>query len=201
MSCRQADYSGTGVITGEHTPAYAIHPLAAERIAATLPHVRVIVLLRDPVDRAYSHYQHEFRCNHENLGFRDALAAEPGRTALEVDRMRSEPGYRSAEYVRHAYLDQGIYRPILERFFRHFDRSRVMVIKSERLFADAQSVYDEVLAFLSLNPFRLSNFDKVNSGAYLPLRDEDPVLDRKLRAYFRSLNRSLHSLLGEDFAW
>jgi hypothetical protein len=200
-SCREADYSGTGIITGEHTPAYAIHPLAAERIAATLPHVRIIILLRDPVDRAYSHYQHEFRCGHERLGFRDALAAEPGRTALEVDRMRSEPGYRSSEYVRHAYLDQGIYRPMLERIFRHLDRSRVMVIKSERLFADAQGVYDEVLAFLSLHPFHLRNFDKFNSGAYLPLQGADPVLDRELREYFKPFNESLHSLPGIDFDW
>jgi hypothetical protein len=201
MNSRGADYSGAGIITGEHTPAYAIHPLAAERIAATLPHVRIIILLRDPVDRAYSHYQHEFRCGHESLEFRAALTAEPERIASETDRIRTQAGYRSSEYVRHAYLDQGKYRPMLERFFHFVDRSRVMVIKSERLFGDAQGVYDEVLSFLSLSPFRLSHFEQVNSGSYLPLRETDPAIDSELREYFRPLNKLLHPILGDGFEW
>lgn len=194
-------YSGKGLITGEHTPSYMLHPLAAKRIADTVPYIRLIILLRDPVDRAYSHYQHEFRTGHETLDFRDALKAEPQRTAREIDRMRSEPGYRSPEYVRHAYLDQGKYQPKLQSIFRYFDRNQVMIIKSETLFERTQNLFDGVLAFLSLDPFLLPNIERVNSGEYQPLHAIDPALDGELREYFRQSNESLYSLLGVDYGW
>lgn len=197
----RARYSGKEIITGEHTPAYVMHPLAAQRMADTLPDVRLIILLRDPVERAYSHYQHEFRCGHENLCFRDAIAMEPQRTAQELDRMRSELGYRGPEYVRHAYLDQGKYRPKLEQFFRHFDRSQIMIIKSENLFEQTQDVLDEVLDFLCLDPFKLKNVERVNSGEYMPLREADPSLESALREHFAPSNESLYSLLGINFGW
>lgn len=194
-------YPESRIVAGEHTPSYIMHPLAVERIAATLPHVRLIILLRDPVDRAYSHYQHEFRCGHENLSFRDAIESEPRRTANEVDRMRSEPGYRSPEYVRHAYLDQGKYRPKLETLFRYFDRNQVMIIRSETLFERTQKVLDDVLTFLSLDSFRLAEVERINSGEYQPLHAVDPAFDGELREYFGPFNESLYSLLGTNYGW
>ncbi len=189
------------IITGEHTPSYVLHPLAAKRMADTVPHVRLIILLRDPVDRAYSHYQHEFRTGHESLDFPNAIRAEPQRTANEIDRMRLEPGYRSPEYIRHAYVDQGKYQPKLEPIFRYFNRNQVMIIKAETLFARTQDVFDSVLDFLSLDPFKLNKIERVNSGEYLPLRAVDPVLDGELREYFGPSNKSLYSLLGVDYGW
>lgn len=192
---------GRAIITCEHTPFYVMHPLVAARIAATLPNVKVVILLRNPVDRAFSHYQHEFRSGQETLSFRDAVAMEGQRTAGEVERLQSELDYRSAEYARHAYLDQGEYLPKVERFFKHLDRRNIMIIQSERLFLRAQEVFDEVIEFLRLDPFTLSNVKPVNAGAYSPLGQADPELAHRLRDHFRPHNESLYSFLGTDFGW
>lgn len=201
MMSWRARYSGKKVITGEHTPFYVMHPLAARRMADTLPDVRLIILLRDPVERAYSHYQHEFRCSHENLCFRDAIAMESQRTTEEVDRMRLEPEYHSTEYIRHAYLDQGKYCSKLERLFEYIDRNRVFIVKSEDLFERTQEVFEKVLDFLYLDSFKLKKIERVNSGEYIPLHAADPKFDSELREYFVPSNRSLYSLLGVNFEW
>jgi hypothetical protein len=76
-----------------------------------------------------------------------------------------------------------------------------MIIKSETLFERTQDVFDDVLAFLSLDPFLLPNIERINSGEYQPLHAIDPVLDGELREYFRQSNESLYSLLGVDYGW
>lgn len=200
-SWRSKRIGGKEIITCEHTPFYVMHPLVAERIAATLPSVKIVILLRNPVDRAFSHYQHEFRSGQETLSFRDAVAMEGQRTAGEIARLRSELDYRSAEYARHAYLDQGEYLPKVERFFNHLDRRNIMVIQSERLFLRAQKAFDEVIEFLRLDPFTLSNIKPVNAGAYSRLDQADPEFAHRLRDHFRPHNESLYSFLGTDFDW
>ena len=73
---------GRGRLVGEASPSYLFHPLAPERVHSLVPGARLVALVRDPVARAYSHYQHEVALGREPLGFEDALAAEPrGRMA------------------------------------------------------------------------------------------------------------------------
>lgn len=200
-SRRSRRAGGKAIVTCEHTPFYVMHPLAAERIAATLPDVKIIILLRNPVDRAFSHYQHEFRSGAETLSFREAVAMEDQRIAGEVVRMQSDPDYHSPEYVRHAYLHQGEYRSKVERFFNHLDPANVKIIQSERLFFRTQEVFDEVVDFLHLDPRRLDGIKPVNAGSYAPLDKEDPELAHQLRDHFRSHNQALYSYLGTDFGW
>ena len=76
---------GRAMIGGEATPYYMAHPLAIPRLAQTLPSSRLIVVLRDPVDRAYSHYQHEVALGAETLSFAEALDREDERLAGEVE--------------------------------------------------------------------------------------------------------------------
>lgn len=198
---RSKHAGGKAVVTCEHTPFYVMHPLAAERIAVTLPGVKIIILLRNPVDRAFSHYQHEFRSGQEPLSFREAIAMESQRTAGEVARMQSELDYLSPEYGRHAYVDQGEYLPKIERFFNQIDHNDIMIVQSERLFLQTQEVFDEVVEFLHLDPFKLKNVKPVNAGAYKPLDKTDPELAHELRNHFQSHNESLYSYLGTDFGW
>lgn len=200
-SWRSRRVGGKPVVTCEHTPFYIMHPLAAERISAALPDVKIILLLRNPVDRAFSHYQHEFRSGQETLGFREAIAMEKKRTVGELARLRSEPDYRGPAYARHAYLDQSEYRTKVERFFRHLDRNNIMIIQSEKLFSRTQDVFDQVVEFLGLDHFRLAAVKPFNSGSYAPLDEADPELADRLRNHFRPHNESLYSYLGTDFGW
>lgn len=200
-SLRSQSIGNKAVITGEHTPFYVMHPRVAERIAASLPDIKIIILLRNPVDRAYSHYQHEFRSGHESLSFRDAVAKEAVRTADEIARMQSEPDYQSTEYTRHAYIDQGEYLAKVKRFFNHLRKDNIMIIKSERLFSQTQQVFDEVLDFLRVDPFQLERIKPINAGSYPTLAEADPDFARELREHFGPHNASLYSYLGTDFGW
>lgn len=192
---------GACVMACDHTPSYALYPRAAERIADTIPGVKLIFLLRNPVDRAYSHYQHEFRTGHETLDFRAAVAAEPGRVADEWSRLQDEPVYHSPTYIRHAYLDQGDYRKQLEPFFRHFGRDNILVIKSEDLFAHPQATVDATVQFLGLRPFAHRDNTKHNAGEYAPLASVDPEFAQSLEAHFKPINGALYDFLGQDFDW
>ncbi|MDQ3454765.1 MAG: sulfotransferase, partial [Actinomycetota bacterium] len=142
------------VMCGEATPNYLFHPLAASRIAAALPEVKVIVLLRDPVRRAFSQYLHERRLSHEPArSFDDALALELGRTAGELQRLVEEPDYVSYAWRHHAYRARGRYQEQLERLYQHIDPARVMVLIAEDMFAAPTATVARVVEFLGLTPW------------------------------------------------
>ena len=140
---------------GEVTPYYLFHPLAAERIASTLPKVKLIVLLRDPVERALSQYFHSKRLGLEQLELEEALAAEPERLAdAEVVLMR---GDAHTSHQQHSYLSRSRYEQQLLRFEKLFPSDQLLVLRSEHLFRQPQEIWEQVLAFLELDLHPLPN--------------------------------------------
>ena len=123
-------------VTGEASPYYMFHPLSIERIAEALPDVRLIVSLREPVARAWSHYQYEVQQGFENQSFPEAVALEEERLRGEEDRIRANPRYESYAHRHHTYLQRGHYAEQLERIFDHFPREQVLVTRSESMFTD-----------------------------------------------------------------
>ena len=125
-----------GRITGEASPYYLFHPAAAGRVAETLPDVRLIAVLRDPVERAYSAYQLARRQGHETLEFEEALAREVERLAGEEERILADPRYASVAHRRFSYRTRGLYAEQLERWYERFPREQLLVVRSEDLFAE-----------------------------------------------------------------
>jgi hypothetical protein len=189
---------GRPMIAGEATPYYMAHPLAPERLARTLPASRVIVVLRDPVDRAYSHYQHEVALGAETLSFDDALALEHERLAGEEDRMRADPRYYSYAHQQYSYVTRGRYAEQLERLWGLFPREQVLVIHSKDLSRDTDATYRRVLGFVGLPPHSLRAYPRVSARSYEPM---DPAVRAGLRETFREPNARLFELLGEDLGW
>lgn len=186
-------------ITGEASPYYMFHPLAPARIAAALPEVRLIVVLRNPVDRAWSHYQFERSRGSEQLHFEDALAQEPERLAGERERMTADPGYHSSAWRHHSYLARSRYAEQLERLYELLPPSRVFVLQSETLRADPNRALAPVWRFLGLEPFTL-----VDSLAYDASGGHETMsaaTRTRLEAYFEEHNRRLYALPGVDFRW
>ena len=142
--------TGDVPLTFESSPYYMFHPLAAERISHDLPEVKLLVLVRDPVERAYSAHAHELARGFETEPFERALELEDQRLAGEAERIVSEPGYLSHSHQHHAYLTRGIYADQLERLDKLFGHDRVHVVDSGRFFTDPEPVYDGVLEFLGL---------------------------------------------------
>ncbi len=132
--------TGVPSLTFESSPYYMFHPLAAERIAADLPGVKVIVLLRDPVERAYSAHAHELARGFETEDFETALALEDERLAGEAEKMAADPTYLSHSHQHHGYLQRGRYVDHLERLEAVFGRERMHVVDSHAFFTDPEPV-------------------------------------------------------------
>lgn len=188
----------SGAVGGEATPYYLFHPLAPERASGVAPGCRLIALLRDPVDRAFSHYNHAKARGAETLDFEPALAAEPERLAGEEDRLLADPTYSSFSHQHHSYLARGFYADQLERWFERFDRERILVLSAEDLFAEPERVLHEAQRFLGLAPHTPGDLSPRNARRYAPI---DERLRTELRRRFAPANQRLYALLDRDFGW
>lgn len=189
---------GLAPLAFESAGYYMHHPLAAGRIARDLPEVRLIALLRDPVERAHSAHKHELARGFETEPFERAVELEPERLAGEVARVEAEPGHLSHSHRHHSYLDRGQYAEQLERLFGLFGRERVLVLYAEDLFADPGPCFDQITEFLGLPRWRPAAFDQHNARPGAPLPG---VLRARLEAHFAPYDEKLAVLLGEPPAW
>ncbi|HJR16062.1 MAG TPA: sulfotransferase domain-containing protein [Gemmatimonadales bacterium] len=188
-----------GFLTLDASPYYLVHPLVPQRVAQLLPEIKLVALLRNPVDRALSHYQHEVRGGRESLSFAEALEKEPERLAGEEERLLADPSYYSYNHHRFSYLRRGRYVDQLRQWTRHFPRSRLLVLQSEELFRDPAGTTAAVHGFLGLKPHRLrleKPFLQTGYDRSIPLE-----LRSKLVAYFEPYNQQLYQWLGQEFDW
>ena len=190
--------TGRPPITGESSPYYMFHPLAATRIAATLPGVRVVALLRDPVERAYSAHTHESARGFETEPFERALELEDERLAGEAERMTADPTYLSFHHQHHGYLARGRYVEQLQRLADTLGRERLHVVDSHQFFEDPQPAYARVLAFLGLPDWQPPRFDQHNARSRSPMAES---LRERLRAHFEPFDAQLAPWLGHEPSW
>jgi len=183
--------------TGEATPLYLFHPAVPARVRAALPDVRLIVLLRDPVERAYSHHNYEVALGFEELSFDEAVAREPERLAGEEQRILADPGYRSYAFQHYSYVSRGLYSGQLERWFEHFPREQFLVLAAERLFTDPAGTLHEVQRWLGLSEHTPAELTARNAGSYAPI---DPALRSQLRERFAPDVSRLRDLV-EELPW
>jgi hypothetical protein len=197
----KASEMGEGMHAFEATPLYLLHPHAAARIHALMPEVKLVAVLRNPTDRALSHYFHNVRANprrvfQETLGPAEAMAAEEARLApvLAAGDYRSEI-YRVATYkARGRYLEQ------LRRYTAYFPRESLLLLRAEDLFADPAGQMRVLADFLGLDHGRgRIDFQAENVGANR--ETVDPGVREELDAYFAPHNRALAEALGRDFGW
>jgi Sulfotransferase domain len=186
------------VLAGEASPYYLFHPLAAQRLSDQFPDVRLIVLLRDPVERAYSHYKERVRHNAESLTFEEALEAEPDRLRGEEERIVAEPGYHSSAHEDHSYLAQGRYLNMLPRWFALFPRENIHLLPSEDFYTDPEQAVNGVWSFLGLAPAQLRSRKRHNYHPAPGIRaDTRARLNKELAEH----NHELERLLGFALPW
>ncbi len=191
--------TGTPLVVGEATPYYLLHPAAAARAAALVPDAKLIVLLRNPVERAFSGYGLQRAIGTEDLSFADAIDREDARLAGEEERLLADPGYRSLSHRHHSYRARGRYAEQLERWFAVFPRDRFLILSSEQFFADPAAAVRQVVEFLGLPDRPLPAFRVPPSSA-----TRSPIesgIREQLAAEFAEPNRRLYELLGVDYGW
>ena len=168
------------VLTGEASPYYLVHPLAPERVAAFDPAMRIIAILRDPVQRAFSQYRHNRVRGDEPLGFEEALDAEPKRLALDAHWLTVPPHCYSRGHHLYSYAERGRYARHLAHWLQTFPAEQMLVVAAEALFAAPTRTLTAVFAFLGLpehGPAAVAHFNQL-PPATLPDDVRDRVAER-----------------------
>ncbi len=185
-------------MTGEASPYYLINPHVAKQVKKKIPNVKIIILLRNPVDRTFSQYSQWQKTEFEPLSFEEAIKSEKIRTADEWKNYTDDKSISSRKHVRYAYLAGGIYYDQIKVWMDVFPREQIHIIKAEDFFSEPSKCVFQVLKFLGLKNYELDISKKHNAGKYEPM---DSSIQEYLKNYFRPHNEKLYKLLGRDLNW
>ncbi len=184
--------------TGEATPHYMTHPLAAKRAHDVVPNIKIIVLLRNPVERAYSNYQMEKAHKQEELTFEEAIEKEPERIRGEFEEMLHNKNNSGRNYPHRSYIKSGEYIDQIKPWLELFPKENFMFIRSEEFNKNTSFVYNKILKFLGLHPFELKQYQKIRKRDY---EEMNPDTRKKLIEYFKPHNQRLSEYLDIEFDW
>lgn len=186
-------------ISGEATPYYLFHPGVPERIREDVSKVKLIVLLRNPVYRAYSHFQMAKEEGIETSeSFEEAIKKERKRMAGETKKLTHLARYNSHNHLNFSYLSRGNYYDQIQHWLSYFPREQLLFIKSENLYANPKEELLKAYQFLGIRNVIPEDVSPKNTGSYTPMNEETL---RTLTHYFSAKNKKLMRLLGKDFTW
>jgi hypothetical protein len=187
------------LITGEASGAYLHNPHTAKRIYNLNSNMKLILLMRNPVDRAFSHYKRKVKNGSEKLSFEQVIDQEQLRINGEMEKMEKNQNYYSPIYHSLSYLNTGFYAEHLKKWLNYFPLKQILILENGELSRDPQMVYDQVIEFLGLPKWKLSNYRKF-SKQDLKL-DMNPKTREQLLDYCKPFNEELYSLIGKRFDW
>ncbi|MEB3281100.1 MAG: tetratricopeptide repeat protein [Lyngbya sp.] len=184
----------THFLTGEATPSYLEDEQVASRIAEAFPQMKLIVLLRNPIERTVSQYYHWVRLGLEALPLSEAISVE-----LELLGNYPETSIHPNYWQQtHKYIWRGIYLEFLRKWMRYFPPENFLILKSEDFYEQPQVILKKVFEFLNLPDFSLTEFKAYNQGYYQPV---SPEVHTQLQGFFQSQNEKLEEFLGIKFNW
>ena len=182
--------SGEQFLTGEASPSYFDSREAPERLYRVFPEAKLIVLLRNPVDRAISQFYRLTGLNWEARSL-DRVISD------EIERLNQNPEYIIGEEPGN-YLARGRYIEFIKNWWTFFPREQLLILKSEDFYAGAATTVKQVLEFLDLPEYQLSEYQNANPGSYPPVNQS---IRDWLRDYFRPYNQQLEEYLSTNFNW
>jgi hypothetical protein len=188
-----------GKRTGEASPFYIFHPHVAERIKRELPECKILIVLRNPILRAYSHYQMERRQRNEPLEtFEEAIEAEDERLSGEYEKLLKDENYFSVPLRNFSYAARGMYASQVKQWLDVFERSQIHFIKSENLLAQPEEELNKVYQFLELESIMPKSLSKKHVHDYPKIKKET---FEKLKSKFEFDQKELVKLIGDEFKW
>lgn len=194
----------TSCFTGEASAYYLFHPHVARRVKAVVPQAKIIILLRNPVDRAYSQYCLEVELDRESLSFEEALEREEERINKETEKVLAHEYYVSPNHSRYSYKARGRYIEQLPAWQSLFPPEQILILKSEDLYTNTTEIVEKTLKFLGLPELAsqqkdgLSEVKNYVKHAHPKLK---PATREKLAEYFAPYNQRLYQALDRDFGW
>ena len=182
-------------IIGEATPEYLTNHYAAQRIHKLKPNMKIIILLRNPIDTSFSDWKMQVMKGNEYLNFHSAIKAEEERLRGEWSKVLR--GEYSEKYMMYAYLSRSYYYEYIKKYYEYFDKKQILIIKSEDLFNNPEVIMKEVYAFLN-QPYIQQEYQIFNKGF-------ENSLSKGLRAevskLYKTYNKKLYNLINRDMDW
>lgn len=173
-------------VLGEATPIYMYWNESPKRIFEYNPEIKLIIILRNPVERAYSHWNMERSRNADNLSFREAVSTES-------ERCREALPYQHRVF---SYIDRGHYLDQLRRIWEYFSKEQVLVLKNEDLKQSPNETLNQISNFLGIAQFNIKEDKDVHFRPYVS------HIDQEERAFLKSIFdpeiRELESELNWD---
>ena len=179
--------------TGEATPSYLEYPQVAARMKELFPQVKLIVLLRNPVQRAVSWHYHQLVHGYRKGNLEAAIEREmeqlAGLTESELSKMGRTPPNN---------ILGGLYVYRLQTWMSLFPPEQILVLKSEAFWQEPAETMKQVFAFLGLPPLEFDSYPQHNIGSYPEIEGD---LKARLADFFKPHNRKLEEYLGMGFSW
>ncbi|MDY6804005.1 MAG: tetratricopeptide repeat protein [Cyanobacteriota bacterium] len=182
-------------LTGEATPNYLENWKSAQRIKEAFPKIKLLLIIRNPIDRAFSQYNHWIRLRWENRSFEEAIKSE-----IEILEKNPENLVGDRQYWNQTgnYLGRGIYLEFIKKWLEIFPREQLLILRGEDLYQEPSSTMKQVFEFLGLPPEEGEEYRKLNVGSYSPISQSMRDL---LNDYFQPHNQKLEDYLGMEFNW
>ena len=176
------------LLTGEASTDYINHPLVPKRIKNIIPNVKIIIILRDPVKRTYSHYQMNKKIGIENQPIMQALKNDLNQFEEREKEVLEKDIFYSDYFKRFQYLGRGEYARQIKKWEEFFPKNQILILKLEDLEKDPQKVLNDIFKFLKLNEKKIEKFTKINVGKYEKMEEG---VKKFLEEYFESHNKEL----------
>ena len=186
-----------GKLYFEGTTHYLYNPLVSGRVRKMLPNVKIIILLRDPIDRAYSSYKHQVRAGREPLSFEEAIQAESERLKGEKEKLLTDPAYISYNYNHFSYIERGKYDDQINNWLEYFPKEQMLILSSKDFFKNTDNSLKQIYDFLDIRYVKTIIKKKHNTGDYKDTMSEE--MREKLKLIFEPHNIKLQKLLEKDF--
>jgi hypothetical protein len=182
--------------TFEATPSYLFNPIAPKRIYDLIPQVKLVALLRNPTERAISHYFHEKRKGREPLSILEALEVEETRLKSSIE----EKNYKSDVFINYSYKLRGLYKNQLERYSDLFPMEQILILPSEEFFANPNTSLARVFEFIEVD----KNFKVLDLVPRMVAKNRveiEPNVYEYLNSFFLPHNQALYKMVGENYGW
>jgi tetratricopeptide (TPR) repeat protein len=180
-------------LTGEATPNYLRFPVVAQRIKEYCPQTKIIILLRNPVDRTISWHYHKINTGLTKGDLETAITQEIEQLEILSETELMTGGYRPIDNIF-----SSLYYYQLKAWMEYLPREKFLILKSEEFYSHTAASMEQVFSFLGIPAQQLKEYSKVNVGSY---KQVEPTIRKKLVEYFQPYNQQLEEFINLEFNW
>jgi hypothetical protein len=185
-------------LTYDVTPGYIRRPWAARRISSYFPNTKLIAVLRNPVDKTYSHYIMGVNEGNEKRSFEEVIKHDLKQLENFSDSYSKESDDYFKNVVENSFVARGFYLEQLDIWFKLFPKKQILIIKSEDLASRTTEVVKDIFNFLMLPEYKIKNVSKHRVSDYSKMNSSTR---KTLVEFFKPYNKKLYEFLDRDFGW